>query len=112
TYTALPTFPEERALWPAISNRFAELDAALSSLLEDLRAGQTANVEVRWDRDTKGLFDQLDARIYTASVLNAAGSAGAAGDISSIETDLRNISAALVALCALFALLAALVAVR
>jgi hypothetical protein len=111
-YTALPTFAEERALWPAISSRFAELDAALSALLGDLRAGQTANIEVRWDRDTKGLFEQLDARIYTASVLNAAGSSGAAADISAVETGLRSTSVALVALCALFAVLAALVAVR
>jgi signal transduction histidine kinase len=81
-------------------------------LLGDLRAGQTANIEVRWDRDTKGLFEQLDARIYTASVLNAAGSSGAAADISAVETGLRSTSVALVALCALFAVLAALVAVR
>lgn len=111
-YTALPTFPQEHALWPAISSRFAELDGAVSALLEDLRAGQTANLEVRWDRDMKGLFDQLDARIYAASVLNAAGSAGAAADISAVETGLRRISAVLVVLGALFALLAALVAVR
>lgn len=111
-YTTLPTFPEERALWPAISSRLAELDAALSALLEDLRAGQTANVEVRWDRDIKGLFDELDSRIYATSVLNAAGSASAAADINAVETDLRGISVALIVLCALFALLAALVAVR
>jgi signal transduction histidine kinase len=111
-YTTLPTFQEERALWPAISSRLAELDTALSALLDDLRAGQSANLDERWDRDTKGLFDQLDARIYAASVLNAAGSASAAADISAVETDLRGISVALIVLCALFALLAALVAVR
>lgn len=111
-YTALPTFPEERALWPAISSRFAELDAALTATLHDLGTAQLTNLEVRWDRDTKLLFDQLDARLYAASVLNASGSAAAAADVSRVEIDLRSISVALIVLSVLFALLAALVAVR
>jgi signal transduction histidine kinase len=111
-YMALPTFPQERSLWPSISSELRELDGTVNRLLEDLRAGTTEDVEAGWDGDTKRLFDQLDARFYDALLLNAAGSAEAAGDIGGVEHDLRTISTTLNVLCALFALFAAYIAVR
>jgi signal transduction histidine kinase len=86
-YLSLPTFADERRLWPPIITAFQQLDLSLGKLLALAERGNTPSATLQGEMDQmEGQIDQLDGELARIREFNTEEASAAANTIETTHT--------------------------